>query len=416
MSPEAKREPEAEQEPGAGREAKAERQPEAEREAEREPEAGRETEAGRAEREAGGEVSVPRRDARRARRLAEAAVAAVAGVALALAGAVAGVYEPLLCASLAVGCPPQGPRGEIPVPRAMSVVEVATGGAYVALGDSYSSGEGVYDEAAEKVPLNQGAARCRRSRESYVATVEKAYRFVGGVQFWACGGATTGSFLRGQGGQPPQLDRVVSSVSLVTLTLGGNDAGFTPVLTECFVKVSWSSGCVDQEAEVARRIERLGRALYDVLAGIRSRAPHARIIVVGYPRPFPRAPAGDVRVLGPVPAFSMSVRDQQWVNRMTRALDDEIGRVATGMDRMIAAFRGQGSVEFIDAYDAFEGHEVGTGDPFVHGVLLEPGLPPVNRNSFHPTHGGYRRMAELVNQRIAAGPGRPLHNYRIERR
>ncbi|MEV5407247.1 SGNH/GDSL hydrolase family protein [Thermopolyspora sp. NPDC052614] len=350
----------------------------------------------------------------RSRRLAEVAVAAVVGVLLAGAGVVAGVYEPLICAGFAVGCPPHGVRGEIPVPRALSGGEVATGGSYVGLGDSYSSGEGVYDEEIEKVPLNEGAARCRRSRESYVLAVAKAYRF-GDVRFWACGGATTGSFLKGQGGQPPQLDRVTSSVSLVTLTLGGNDAGFSTVLTECFVKVSWSSGCVDQEPEVRRRITGLARTLYDVLAGIRSRAPHARIIVVGYPRPFPRNPADDVAVLGPVPAFSVSVEDQRWINRMTRALDDEIGRVANGLDRMIAAFRGQGSVEYIDGYDAFEGHEVGTADPFVHGVLLEPGLPPVNRNSFHPTHGGYRRLADLVKQRIAAGPGRPMYNYRIER-
>lgn len=348
------------------------------------------------------------------RRAAEVVVAAGVGVGLAVAGVVTGVPDRVVCAGLEVGCPPEGDRGKLPMPRALSGVEVATGGAYVALGDSYSSGEGAYDEEAEKVPLNQGAAGCRRSRESYVTDIEKAYRFVGGVEFWACGGATTGSFLRGQGGQPPQIERVGSSVGLVTLTLGGNDAGFTPVLQTCFVKVAWSSDCVDQEPEVRRRIEGLGKNLYNVLAAIRSRAPQARIIVVGYPRPFPRVPAEDVKLLGPLPAFSVSVRDQQWINRMTRALDDEIGRVANGMDRMIEAFRGQGSVEFIDAYDAFEGHEVGTADPFVHGVLVEPGVPPVNRNSFHPTRNGYRRIAELVKQRIDAGPGRSLYNYRIE--
>lgn len=365
------------------------------------------------EREADGVGPSPWR-APRVRRVVEVAVAALVGVVLAGVGAVAGVYEPLVCAGVGVGCPPEGVRGELPVVRALSGVEVATGGAYVALGDSYSSGEGAYSEEDEKAPLNEGAAGCRRSRESYVTAIEKAYRFVGGVQFWACGGATTWSFLRGQGGRPPQVERVTSSVGLVTLTLGGNDAGFTPVLRTCFVKFAWQSDCVDQEPEVRRRIEGLGRSLYEVLAAIRSRAPQARIIVVGYPRPFPRAPGGDVAVLGPVPAFSVSVRDQQWINRMTRELDDAIGRVANGMDRLIAAFQGQGSVEFVDAFDAFEGHEVGTANPYVHGVLVEPGVPPVNRNSFHPTRDGYRRLAELVKQRIEAGPGRPLYNYRIE--
>lgn len=348
------------------------------------------------------------------RRWTRVLVAAALGVLVAVAGVPAGLWESLACGVAEIACPPsRNGRGEIPVLRAMTGVEVATAGTYVGLGDSYSSGEGAFGEQDEKVPVNPGATKCRRSRDSYVTAIGKAYRFADGVEFWACGGATTGNVLRGQHGHAPQIGRITPAVSLVTLTLGGNDAGFTPVLEKCLTRLAWSSGCVEQDAEVRRRITRLGRDLYEVLAEIRRRAPHARIIVVGYPRPFPRRPTGEVRGLGPVPAASLSVEDQLWLNRMTRELDDEIARVATGMDRLIAAFRGQGSVEYIDAYDAFDGHEVGTDEPYLHGLVLELGVPPVNPHSFHPNRDGYHRLGELVKQRIAEGPGRKLHNYRI---
>lgn len=351
-----------------------------------------------------------------ARRLAAPLAAAAIGVALAVGGLSLGLYASLACAVADLACPPGRDVGEIPVLRPMSAAEVATSGAYVGLGDSYSSGEGAFGEQDERAPVNPGATACRRSRESYVPQVGDAYRFPEGVEFWACGGATTGAVLRGQHGHTPQIERIGPATSLVTLTLGGNDAGFSPVLTECFTRVTWSDDCVRQEPEVRRRIERLGHDLYEVIAEIHRRAPRARIIVVGYPRPFPKSPTDQVRGLGPVPAVSLTVEDQLWLNRMTRELDDQIARVANGIDRLIAAFRGPGSVEYLDAYDAFDGHEVGTAQPYLNGLVLEVGVPPVNPHSFHPNRDGYRRLGELVRQRIEQGPQRPLHNYRVETR
>ncbi|GGM76416.1 hypothetical protein GCM10010106_23670 [Thermopolyspora flexuosa] len=350
------------------------------------------------------------------RRLAAPVAAAAVGAALAVGGVPAGLYDPLACAVAEIACPPSQDNGEIPVLRPMSAAEVATAGAYVGLGDSYSSGEGAFGEQDEQAPVNPGATACRRSRESYVPQVGEAYRFPEGVEFWACGGATTRGVLRGQHGHTPQIERIGPATSLVTLTLGGNDAGFSPVLTECFTRVTWSDACVRQEPEVRRRIERLGHDLYEVIAEIRRRAPRARIIVVGYPRPFPKSPAEEVRGLGPLPAVSLTPDDQLWLNRMTKELDDQIARVANGIDRLIAAFRGQGSVEYLDAYDAFDGHEVGTAQPYLNGLVLELGVPPVNPHSFHPNRDGYRRLGELVKQRVAQGPDRPLYNYRVETR
>ncbi|WP_185844441.1 SGNH/GDSL hydrolase family protein [Nonomuraea sp. WAC 01424] len=332
------------------------------------------------------------------------AVAAALGAALALLGVPLGVYPKLACAVLSPGCatdPLQEPRGRLPRLTRLTPVQVALSGTYVALGDSYSSGEGVYEQDGS--PVNGGADRCHRARGSYVPLVAGAHDFSGGNAFYACSGATTRQLLSGQYGQQPQITRVDPSASLITLSIGGNDAGFTDVLTGCIVKLPWSSACVDQDAEVAQRIDELRPSLFKVLGELRARAPRARVIVLGYPRPFPASPSQAVDNLG--------VADQRWLNTVTRKLNDTVGAVTAQYDRGLAGLGAPGSVEYVDAYEAFTGHEAGTAQPYLNSLALDVDALTVNARSYHPTGDGYRRFAELINRQIAAGPGRPLHNF-----
>ncbi|MFI7124260.1 SGNH/GDSL hydrolase family protein [Nonomuraea sp. NPDC050153] len=332
-------------------------------------------------------------------------VAAVAaGVTLAVACVPSGVLPKLACAVLDASCPTgQSQRGSLPQVTRLTAVQVAQGGMYVALGDSYSSGEGVWD--LDNKPLNDGADRCHRATGSYVPLVERAYRFGGGTAFYACSGATTAQILSGQYGQKPQITRVGPATSLVTLSIGGNDAGFTKVLTACIVKLPWSSACVEQDAAVSRRIDELRPSLLKVLRELRTRAPNARIIVLGYPRPFPKDPE--------VTVDNLSAEDQNWINGMTRRLNDAVGSVVSDFDRAIAAFGAPGSAEYVDAYEAFTGHEVGRPQPYLNGLNVNVEELKVNARSYHPTGDGYRRFAELITKQIAAGPGRPMNNFHV---
>ncbi|MEV0619976.1 SGNH/GDSL hydrolase family protein [Nonomuraea sp. NPDC050404] len=338
------------------------------------------------------------------RRILQSAAAAAIGVALALAFLPLEIYPKLACAVLDAGCPTTSqPRGELPKAVRLTPVQVAQSGGYVALGDSYSSGEGVYE--LDKQPLNDGADRCHRSAGSYVPLVAQAYRFGGGTDFYACSGATSGELLSGQHGHPPQVTRVTSATSLVTLSIGGNDAGFSKVLTGCIVKIPWSSACVDQDAAVGKRIEELRTSMLKVLRELRGRAPAARIVVLGYPRPFPEKPTQSVD--------NLTVTDQLWVNGMTRRLNDTVGSVVADFDRTIAAFGAPGSAEYVDAYAAFTGHEVGQAQPFLNGLAVDVKELTVNARSYHPTGDGYRRFAELITKQIAAGPGRQMNNFQL---
>jgi lysophospholipase L1-like esterase len=289
--------------------------------------------------------------------------------------------------------------------RPVTPVEAAVQGGYAALGDSYSSGEGVYDRVADQA-LNPDGGRCHRSRGAYYTVITRGYRFARGSTFWACSGARTTSALSGQHGGPPQVGRVDVHTSLITISIGGNDAGFAPVLARCVVKLPWSSACRDQEPEVDARLGELRGRLAGVLGRLTRAAPYARVLVLGYPRPFPARPRERVH--------NLSAEDQRWINTMTGRLDGVIAAAVRDADRGLVAAGKPGTVEYIDGYDAFAGHEIGTRDPYVNGLDVDIDLTAIaaRPHSFHPTAGGYRRFAALVDRQIKAGPGRQIRQYR----
>ncbi|REE99790.1 SGNH/GDSL hydrolase family protein [Thermomonospora umbrina] len=309
------------------------------------------------------------------------------------------------CEVFGSGCrqPPETPRAAaepVRARRALSPVEAATRGAYLAMGDSYSAGEGAYATPADLAPTN----RCHRTSLAYYHTVARHFRFAGGTAFWACAGATTATVVRGKSGEPSQTGRLSAGTTLVTISVGGNDVGFSKVLAGCVVRLPWSGSCQDQGGEVADRLAALRFSLTGLIDTVTARAPRARVIVLGYPRIFAErsGATGD----------NLSVRDQQWLNGRARDLNEVIRQVVADRDRDLVAGGGAGSVEFIDAYSAFSGHEIGSADPYVNGLKVNLAALSAEPGSFHPTRGGYAALARLFVEQVTAGPGRPLNQFR----
>lgn len=114
----------------------------------------------------------------------------------------------------------------------------------MALGDSYSSGEGLgnydlswaydshtweYDSQTNESNPNH----CHRHRNAYPSLFSGGFQY-GVPAFHACSGAVTRDVLdRSRYGEMPQVQRLKPATSLVTITVGGNDAGFTQVLGDC---------------------------------------------------------------------------------------------------------------------------------------------------------------------------------------
>jgi lysophospholipase L1-like esterase len=290
-------------------------------------------------------------------------------------------------------------------PRPISPLVAATDGGYVALGDSYSSGEGTWDLSTDRAYVNGGAADCHRSAKSYFQTVADDHRFARGAVLWACSGATVDDVLTdGEQGEPPQVDRIGAGTSLVTLSIGGNDIGFTDIAEHCLIKLPWSSACRDQDSAVRARIARLATELPALFQRITARAPSARIIMLGYPRMFPAQPQQPVDLIG--------ATDQRWLNGIVADLDGVIAAAAAAADRRIVAAHQPGSVEFVTTYTAYDGHELGTAQSYLNALDLDLSHLSVQPRSFHPNALGYQRFAQLVNRQILVGPARPIYHRR----
>ena len=106
---------------------------------------------------------------------------------------------------------------------------------YVAMGDSYSSGEGIEPFLSGTDKSSQGENKCHRSQAAYPLLLEGDTGLdLNLTAFVACSGAITSNITgTGQWGEPSQLDALSESTDVVTLTIGGNDIGFESVLTAC---------------------------------------------------------------------------------------------------------------------------------------------------------------------------------------
>ena len=103
----------------------------------------------------------------------------------------------------------------------------AAGESYVALGDSYSSGVGT------RSYIDDGTS-CQRSTLAYPSLLAAQRGYA--LDFRACSGATVADVTNSQ------LGALNSGTSFVTISVGGNDAGFADVLTECALP-GWASDC-----------------------------------------------------------------------------------------------------------------------------------------------------------------------------
>nr|WP_253945055.1 SGNH/GDSL hydrolase family protein [Nocardioides sp. zg-DK7169] len=280
-------------------------------------------------------------------------------------------------------------------------MEQATSGEYVALGDSYSSGEGAwdyeegtdYDDRVDLWPYNdheEDRNRCHRSAHAYSQVITGANDFAGGSTFVACSGAVAQHLDNpnaGNTGEDPQYDALSQDTSLVTMTMGGNDLGFADVVKDCIINGARGIGPDTCQAKHDRRIEedlpRLREELLEHYREIKEKAPNARVVIVGYPPLFVSDPSDSFGNL-------LFEEDQVWMNE-----------VAGDLNAMLADAAAEAGVEFVDPTQAFEGHGIGSDEPWINDLDLGgPGFAIADPSSFHPNAAGHAAIAELVQQQL----------------
>lgn len=310
-------------------------------------------------------------------------------------------------------------------------VTAATKGGYVAMGDSYSSGEG----AAERYLGNSGETGCHRASGAYSQDLQQDFRFHDGSSFVACSGATTDSVMGGTHGEGSQLDALNPRTTLVTISAGGNDAHFADVMAKCVLDPHFSASdlwpghapspdrCQAQQAGIQSDMDALfggSPSKYQrFLETIHERAPNARVIVVGYPHLFPNPPEKGYGTI--------NKSDQEFLNGVEDQLNGKIRDAVAAADKEFYGNGQQkmGSFEFADNADGLNGHEITTKDPWINGINVCAGLgiptsnqncksgkllPSVGTGTFHPTAEGQKAFEEAVRKQLENGPNRTLYD------
>ncbi|GAB3463201.1 SGNH/GDSL hydrolase family protein [Actinophytocola sediminis] len=234
---------------------------------------------------------------------------------------------------------------------------------YTALGDSYSSGVGTRNYYAD-------SGSCYRSPNAYPVLV--AQQLGAPLTFAACSGARVPDVLN-------QLGSLTASTGFVSVSVGGNDAGFADVITRCALPWPWT--CTN-EINTANTFIRntLPGLLNNLYTQIRTRAPNATVTVAGYPRLF-------------------NGEECNFGARISSAEQASLNATADLLATTISARAAAHGFAFADVRSAFTGHAVCDDVEWLNG-LSNPIL-----ESYHPKVAGQASgYAPVVLSRLAAVP------------
>jgi lysophospholipase L1-like esterase len=234
------------------------------------------------------------------------------------------------------------------------------GSRYVALGSSFAAGPGI---------PRQGTG-CARSDHNYPHLV--AIKLQLQLVDVSCSGATTANVLQEpQLGHPPQIDAVTADTSLITLTVGGNDIQYSATTLAC----AQDPACMASvnRAAIDAALAALPARLEELVAALRSRAPHAIVVLVTYVQVVPPGP--------PCANLALPPDAAAFLQDLGQGLEDAFLTVAKSAQVLLA-----------DPYALAAGHGpcAPAGQAWVAGLHAPLGFP------YHPTAVGHQAIASLV--------------------
>lgn len=266
---------------------------------------------------------------------------------------------------------------------------------YVALGDSYTAGPLVLPHDSRFVP--QDCGQSWRNYPHLVSSLIDADEF----RDASCSSANIDDFYKPQEaffGQitEPQFDKLGPNVDVVTVGIGGNDAGFVSAAVDCMRFRPEAQGgepsCHKQFVrdgvdKLSVAIEAMRRELGVALDDIHRIAPRAAVFVVSYPTALP-----DNR-RACYPYLPLRQGDMTYLVRKFKE-----------MNRALRSAAEDHQATYVDIYTRSILHDAcqPPGRAWVNGgVLVPPSFPA------HPNELSYLYSAPIVARAIRAELGLP---------
>jgi hypothetical protein len=247
---------------------------------------------------------------------------------------------------------------------------------YVALGDSYAAGPLVPDPV---LPIG-----CIKSSNNYPRQARAAIGLP--LRDATCSGAKTTHMTNPQnvdpdGPNPPQFNSLAADTKVVSVTIGGNDIGFSEIVQNCITWNPFDRPCqkryvVNGVDTISQRINQTAPLIDGVLDGIRARSPQARTFVVNYPAIFPETGSGCF------PQMPVSFSDVGYLRNKQRELNN-----------MLASQAAANGARLVNWYQASIGHDACKNSST---RWVEPIVPGNWAASVHPNRNGMTGAATAV--------------------
>ncbi len=323
------------------------------------------------------------------------------------------------------------------MPRLMALTTQTTTGnrpTYIALGDSFSSGEGETDDSFYQPGTNVSAEKCHLSLRSYPYLLARMWDMRAASV--ACSGAVTGDILGGpsylgQGGRlgraglrldatqitaatiqslvemipgrRPQLDFIsYYKPAFVTVGIGGNDAGLMAKLKACLMPGTCEAAKPgDKRRQTIKELQAILPKYINVLTAIKEASPSGSVVAIGYP--LPSSPINNCSWLIDT---LLDREERRYLNETIRYLNQIMEQAASLTH-----------THFVDSSELFRSNGLcsGVGTPTMNDIRLGddiavglPFLKLIGTESFHPTPYGHTLMAESIAKQLGGIPAKSL--------
>jgi len=298
---------------------------------------------------------------------------------------------------------------------------------YLALGDSFSSGEGTYTYRPE---TNTADNKCHVSPLSYSYILHNDLQNTGSFASVACSGAkikdvTTVNIDDYRESKPQAINKFTSDYNdeiysnflpgyraqlifanlnqpkIITMSMGGNDVGFSAIIKKCVMPSIYENTCYkyyEDRKSLVNTVNAQYQRLVDMYSDLLRASPDSRLYVIGYP---------ELAMANGNCSLNVGLNNDEIIfsNQLVGYLNSVIEMAAN-----------KAGAYYVDIHDAFYGHrlcETTTPNVAINGITLGRNGSPFATESYHPNTIGHILMATKISQKtmgLSAPMPAPLAN------